>query len=62
MFGEGVFRLLGDGRRVKDSLEGGFGGVVVFDGFGADSFFVEEFDGGAEEVEEEPPFLGVEVV
>jgi len=54
--------LLGDGRRVKDSLEGGFGGVVVFDGFGADSFFVEEFDGGAVEVKKESPFMGVEVV
>ena len=54
--------MLGDGRRVKDSLEGGFGGVVVFDGFGADSFFVEEFDGGAVEVKKESPFMGVEVV
>ena len=54
--------MLGDGRRVKDSLEGGFGGVVVFDGFGADSFFAEEFHGGGEEVKEESPFLGIEVV
>ena len=40
----------------------GFGVVVVFNGFGADSFFGDEFDGGGEEVMEEPPFLGVEGV
>ena len=54
--------MRGDRGRVEDSLEGGLGFVVVFDGFGGDSFFVEEFGGGAEEVEEESPFLGVEVV
>jgi hypothetical protein len=35
---------------------------MVFNGFGADSFFVDEFDGGAVEVEKESPFLGVKVV
>ena len=54
--------MLGDGRRGEDSLEGGLRGVVVLDGFGADSFFAEEFNGGAEEVKEESPFLGIEVV
>ncbi len=39
-----------------------FGGVIAFDRFGSDSFFGEEFDGGAEEVVKEFPFLGVEVV
>ncbi len=34
----------------------------MFEGFGADSFFGEEFYGGAEEVVEEAPFVGVEVV
>ena len=44
--------------RIEDSLVRRFGVVVVFNGFGADSFFVDEFDGGGEEVMEEPPFLG----
>ena len=35
---------------------------MVFKGFRADAFFFEEFDGGAEEVMEEPPFLGIEVI
>ena len=47
---------------VEDPLKRGFRGIVVFDGFGADSFFVEEFDGGGVEVKKESPFLGVEVV
>ena len=54
--------MLRDGGRGEDSLEGGFRGVVVFDGFGADSFFAEEFNGGGEEVKEESPFLGIEVI
>ena len=37
----------------------GFWWVMVFEGFGADAFFFEEFNGGAEEVMEESPFLGV---
>lgn len=49
-------------RRVYDSLTRGFGRVMAFDGFGADAFFFDEFHGGAEEVVEEPPFFGVEVV
>ena len=40
----------------------GFGRVVAFVGFGADSFFGEEFDGGAEEVVEESPFGAVQVI
>jgi hypothetical protein len=35
---------------------------MVFDGFEADAFFFNEFYEGAEEVVEEPPFLGIEVV
>jgi len=35
---------------------------MAFDGFRADSFFGDEFYGGAEEVVEESPFLGIEVV
>ena len=49
-------------RGFEDSLVRGFGGVIAFNRFGSDSFFGEEFDGGAEEVVEEFPFLGIEVV
>ncbi len=62
MFGERQFGLGGDERGVDNSLVRGFGGVVAFKGFGADSFFGEEFGGGAEEVVEEFPFVAVEVV
>jgi len=53
---------LRDVRRFHDSLIRGLGRVMTFDGFGADSFFGNQFPRGAEEVMEEPPFLGVEVV
>ena len=49
-------------RRFEDSLVGGFWAIMVFDGFGADSFFVDEFYGGAVKVKKESPFMGVEVV
>ncbi len=49
-------------RRFHDSLVRGFGRIMVFDGFGADSFFRDEFYGRAEEVVEEFPFLGIKVV
>ena len=48
--------------RFHGSLIGGFGRVMSFDGFGADPFFGDEFYGRAEEVMEESPFLGIEVV
>ena len=51
-----------DVRRFHDSLVRGFRGIMVFDGFGADSFFCDEFYGGTEGIVEEPPFLGIEVV
>ncbi len=62
MFGEREFGLRRGERRIDNSLVRGFGGVVVFKGFGADSFFGEEFSRGAEEVVEEAPFVAVEVV
>ena len=62
MFGEREFGLRRDERRIDNSLVRGFGGVVAFKGFGADSFFGEEFSGGAEEVVEEAPLVAVEVV
>ena len=49
-------------RRFHDSLVRGFGRIMAFDGFGADSLFCDEFYGWAEEVVEESPFLGIEVI
>ena len=49
-------------RRFHDSLVRGFWRVMVFDGFGSDPFFGDEFHGWAEEVVKESPFLGIEVV
>ena len=37
------------------SVAGGFGGVVMFEGFGSSSFLGDEFNGRAEEVVKEPP-------
>ncbi len=48
--------------RFQDSLIRGFGRVMAFDGFGADSLFGDEFYRGAEEVVEEAPFVAIEVV
>ena len=48
--------------RFYDPLVRGFGRVVAFDGFGADPLFGNEFYRGAEEVVEESPFFGIEVV
>ena len=62
MFSERLFGLGGDERRVNDSLVRGFGSVIAFVGFGAASFFGEEFDGGAKEVVEESPFVAVQVI
>ena len=62
MFGEVPFDGFANVRRIDDSLIGGFGRVVACDGFRADTFFIDEFDGGAEEVVEESPFLGIEVI
>ncbi len=35
---------------------------MAFDGFGADPFLCDKFYGRAEEVVEEPPFFGIEVI
>jgi hypothetical protein len=55
-----------DRRRDKggfeDSLIRGFGRAMSFDGFGADSFFGEEFHGRAEEVMKQPPFVFIQLV
>ena len=44
MFGERLFGLRGDERRVDNSLARSFGGVIAFKAFRADSFFGEEFN------------------
>ena len=62
MFGEGEFNRFLDMRRIDDSLIRCFRRVVAFDGFGTDSFFRDKFYRGAEEVVEESPFFGIEVV
>ncbi len=62
MFGEGSFDGFEDVRGFHDSLIGGFGRIVAYEGFRADAFFIDEFYRGAEEVVEESPFLGIEVI
>lgn len=46
----------------QDSLARSLGFIVVFDGFGSDSFFGQEFDGRDEEVVVEPPLVFVKIV
>jgi len=48
-------------RRFPASLVRGFWRVEVFDGFGA-GFFWDEFYRGTEEIVQEPPFFGIEVI
>ena len=48
--------------RFHDSLIRCFRFVMLFDSFRTDTFFGNEFYGGAEEVVEEPPFIAVEVI
>ena len=51
-----------DMRRPKDSLEGGFGGIMMFDGFRADSFLRDELNGRGEEIMKESPLIFIEVI
>ena len=62
MFGEGEFDRFVDMRRIHDSLVRSFWEIVVFDGFGSDSFFGDELYRRAEEIVKKPPFFGVEVI
>jgi hypothetical protein len=62
MFGEIVFNVERDMRGFHDSLVGSFRVVVMFDSFGADSFFGEKFHRGEEEVMKEPPLLAIKVI
>ena len=62
MFCEGVLYGFLYIRGFHDSLVRSFRRIMAFDGFRADSVFGDELYGGAEEVMEEPPFLGVEII
>lgn len=56
------FDLGWDGVGFYESLEWGFGCIVLFDDFGATPTFFDKFDRRDEEVEVEVPLGGVEVV
>jgi hypothetical protein len=62
LFGEALFNVGSDVRGFEDSLIGGFGVIVVLNGFRTDSLFREEFDRGAEEVMKESGFMAIEVI
>jgi hypothetical protein len=62
LFGEVVFNREKDMRREEGSLARGFRKVMMFNGFGADSFLRDEFHGRAEEIMKESPLFGIEVV
>jgi hypothetical protein len=49
-------------RRIHDSVVRSFWEIVAFDGFGAEYLFGDELYRRAEEVVEESPFFGVEVI
>ena len=51
-----------DMRRSDDSLVRSFRRIVAFDGFRSESFFGDELYRRAEEVVEESPFFGIEIV
>ena len=61
-FPEGFLGFFFDVFGFEESLVRRFGFVVAFDGFGTDPFFGHELHGRAEEVVEESPFLGIEIV
>jgi hypothetical protein len=62
LFGEGEFDRFLDMRRIHDFLVRWFRRVVAFDGFRSDFFFRDKLYRRAEEVLEQPPLFGVEVI
>ena len=62
LFGERSFDRDRDMGRFEDSLVRGFRRVMALNGFGTDPFFRDEFHGRAEEVMEESPLSGIEVI
>ena len=57
-----MFDRFADMRRIHDFLVRSFRGVVAFDAFRSDSFFRDKLYRRAEEVVEESPLFGVEVI
>jgi len=49
-------------RGLHQSLVRGFGFIITFDDLGGNPFFLDEFDGRAEEVVKKSPFIFVKVV
>ena len=62
MFGESGFDGSKDMGRFEGSLIRGFGRVMVFNGFGPNPLLRDELHGRAEEVMEESPLTGIEVI
>jgi hypothetical protein len=62
LFGERVLGRDRDVGRVEDSLVRGFGRGMAFNGFGTDPFLGDELHRGAEEIMEESPLSGIEVI
>ena len=62
LFGERGFDGGKDMGRFEDSLVRGFRRVMTFNGFGTDPFLSEELHRRAEEVMEESPLSGIEVI
>jgi len=62
LFGEKVFDRNKDIGRFEDSLVRGFRRVMAFNGFGTDPFLGNELHRGAEEIMEESPLFGIQVI
>jgi hypothetical protein len=62
LFGQRVLTRSEEMGRFEDSLVRGFRKVMVFNGFGTDPFLRDELHGRAEEVMEESPLSGIEVI
>ena len=62
LFGERVLDRDKDMGRFEHSLVRGFGRVMAFNGFRTNPFLGDELHGGAEEIMEESPLSGIEVI
>jgi hypothetical protein len=62
LFGERILDRDKDMGRFEDSLVRGFRRGMVFNGFGTEPFFREELHRRAEEIMEESPLSGIEVI
>jgi hypothetical protein len=57
-----MFNWFRDMRRFHSSLIRCFRCIILFDCFGSNSFFGDEFNRGTEEVMEKSPFFGIEFI